>query len=128
MGQEGNSACGRHPRRKRGIEPARGPDPPEAVGTQDPDGLVAEPRPELGLARLTGLAGLPKSRGEHDRAADAFRDTVLQGWQDSRRRDRDHRQVDGLADGQEGSGCREPLDNVRPRVHGPDAALESGAA
>ena len=112
------------PGRERGVEPARGPDPAEAVRAEHADGLPAKPGPELGLARPPGLPCLAESGGDHDRAADALGDAFLQRRQDGGRRHRDHREVDRAIDREERRGCGQSLDDVAPRIHRPDPPLE----
>ena len=124
VGDECDPARQRHARREGGVEPARGSDPAEAVGAEHSDGLGAKPGPQLGLTCPPRLAGFAEPRGDHHRAAHALGDAILQGRQDGGRRHRDHREVNRAVDREERGGRGQSLDDVAPRIHGPDPPLE----
>ena len=78
----------------------------QAIGTQDADGLVAEPGAQLGLARASLAADLAKARGNHHGAEHTFGDALLQRGQDLDGRYRDDGEVDGFLEGENGGDCR----------------------
>src|SRR6202162_3784069 len=75
---ERDAARLRHAGSERDVETARRPDPPEAVGAEDADGLPAEPLAELGLPLPPVLTAFPESGGDHDGAAHALGHAVVE--------------------------------------------------
>ena len=118
----------RHAGSERDVETARRPDPPEAVGAEDADGLVAEPLAELGLPLPPVLTAFPEAGGDHDGAAHALGHAVLERGENSGGGHGDHGEVDRAVDGLERGRGRESLDRRRADVHRHDAAGEARRA
>ena len=98
---EGDPAGQRHPRGEGHVEPARGPDPAEAVRAEDPQRLVPEPRGQLRLAGPSLRAGLAEAGADDDGRPDTFGGALLQGREDRGGGHGDDGEVDVAVHGQE---------------------------
>ena len=117
MRKKPNGSGGWHARRKRQVEVPCRPDPAEAVGTDEPERRVVEPRAQLGLAGTTSIARLAEPRADDDGGRHALGSALLERRQHGGCRYGHDGEVDRLADVENRSDCWQALHHRSRRVH-----------